>query len=175
MPTAEDLIRNDSGIDERAARIFHKETVADAARLMKHYGVGLLPVVDEEERLIGVVTWQDLVDGVLGGMGVHPEAVGELAKKDYPAVSAELDVESIAEEMTAHKVRELPVLDSGRLLGMVTDADVAEFLPISTLREFLRKIRQRQTESTGPKFAKSGISGPTGRGEGPDVGSKEPQ
>lgn len=67
MPTAEDLIRNDSGIDERAARIFHKETVADAARLMKHYGVGLLPVVDEEERLIGVVTWQDLVDGVLGG------------------------------------------------------------------------------------------------------------
>jgi len=99
--------------------------VAYAAKMMKQEDVGLAPVV-EGDRLIGTLTDRDIVVRVVAE-GKDPEevAVREVASTDVVTVDPQQDLADALQLMASKQVRRLPVVEDGRLVGVVAQADVA--------------------------------------------------
>ncbi|MFL6055881.1 MAG: CBS domain-containing protein [Actinoallomurus sp.] len=102
------------------------DTLADAARKMRDLGVGALPICGVDERLAGMVTDRDIVVRCIAEGG-DPSAtrVSELADGKPVTIGADDPVDEALRTMIEHGVRRLPVIDGDRLVGMVSQADVA--------------------------------------------------
>jgi CBS domain-containing protein len=100
-------------------------SVVEAARLMREQHIGSLPVT-EDERLVGMITDRDITTRVVAESAV-PEStsVGDVYSRDLISVEANSDLEEALRLMARHQVRRLPVVENGRLVGMVAQADVA--------------------------------------------------
>ena len=101
------------------------DSLADAAQRMKEEDVGSLPVV-EGDRLIGIVTDRDIIVRAVAER-VDPQSiyVGDVASRDVVTVEPEQDLDDALALMARHRVRRLPVVEEGRLVGMLAQADVA--------------------------------------------------
>ena len=97
--------------------------IDDAARVMRDKSVGALPVCTEG-RLVGIVTDRDLVVRHLAEE-TRPDIVRRVMTPDPVTIGAEDPLERAEALMAQHRVRRLPVLDAGRLVGMLCQADVA--------------------------------------------------
>jgi CBS domain-containing protein len=101
------------------------QSLADAAQMMKGEDVGSVPVV-EEGRLAGIVTDRDIVTrAVAEQRNPQDVRVEEIASHDLVTVEPEQDLDEALALMARHKIRRLPVLEEGRLVGMLAQADVA--------------------------------------------------
>jgi CBS domain-containing protein len=103
------------------------ETILDAARKMKELGVGALPICGNDDRLKGMLTDRDIVIKVLAG-GLEPggTTAGELAEGRPVTIGADDGVDELVRTMAQHEVKRLPVIDGQRLVGVVSEADLAE-------------------------------------------------
>jgi CBS domain-containing protein len=100
--------------------------VAYAAKMMKDENVGLAPVV-EGERLVGTVTDRDIVTRVVAeGKDPKTTPVKEIATKDVVTVEPGQELGEALRLMAQHQVRRLPVVEGGRLVGVLAQADVAQ-------------------------------------------------
>lgn len=103
------------------------ETVLDAARKMKEMGVGALPVCGNDDKLQGMVTDRDIVVKVLAeGRDPGSTKASELAEGKPVTIGADDDLDEMVRTMAKHEVKRLPVIDGDRLVGIVSEADVAE-------------------------------------------------
>ena len=102
------------------------ETVLDAARKMSQLGVGALPICGSDDRLKGMLTDRDIVVKVLAqGKDPASTTVIDLVAGEVVTIGADDPVEEIARTMSQHQVRRLPVIDGDKLVGMVSQADLA--------------------------------------------------
>lgn len=100
-------------------------TAREAAGLMKSKDVGSLPVV-EDERLVGMITDRDITTRVVAeGAVPGTTSVGDVYSRDLISVEPNNDLEEALQLMARHQVRRLPVVENGRLVGMVAQADIA--------------------------------------------------
>lgn len=108
-------------------RIHPGETVAVAARTLERYNIGALPVCGADGRLCGVVTDRDLVTRCLAaGRPPGTTTVGEVMTPRVVAARPDMDAALAASLMGREQIRRLPVLEGGRLCGMVSLGDLAE-------------------------------------------------
>ena len=100
-------------------------SVVEAARLMREGHIGSLPVT-EDERLVGMITDRDITTRVVAESAA-PEttSVGDVYSRDLISVEPDHDLEEALELMARHQVRRLPVVENGRLVGVVAQADIA--------------------------------------------------
>jgi CBS domain-containing protein len=100
-------------------------SVVEAARLMREQHIGSLPVT-EDERLVGMITDRDITTRVVAASAA-PEttSVGDVYSRDLISVDPENDLDQALQLMARHQVRRLPVVENGRLVGMVAQADIA--------------------------------------------------
>ncbi|MFJ2235481.1 CBS domain-containing protein [Streptomyces sp. NPDC087859] len=105
------------------------ETLDRAAQLMRELNVGALPISDENERLCGILTDRDIVIGCVA-VGHDPAKVtaGEMAQGTPRWIEAGADVGDVLREMQDHQIRRLPVIEDKRLVGMISEADLAQHL-----------------------------------------------
>jgi CBS domain-containing protein len=95
------------------------------ARQMRDHRVGSVVIVDPAGSPVAMVTDRDLTIRVFAA-GVDPEgAVGEHASRPLVCGGSEMELEEAAALMVQHRVRRLPVVDDGRLAGIVTLDDIA--------------------------------------------------
>jgi CBS domain-containing protein len=99
--------------------------VAEAARVMRSEDVGSLPVVDGA-RLVGMITDRDIALRIVAE-GKDPEStqVGEIQSTEPVVADPDQGLDDVLEEMARHRVRRVPVVDEGLLVGIVAQADVA--------------------------------------------------
>jgi CBS domain-containing protein len=118
------------------------QSLADAAEVMKGEDVGSVPVV-EEGRLAGIVTDRDIVTRAVAERR-NPQAVRveEIASHDLVTVEPERDLDEALALMARHKVRRLPVLEEGRLVGMLAQADIALGAKEEKVGEMVEQISQ---------------------------------
>ena len=104
------------------------ETLVDAARKMRDMDVGALPICGEDDRLKGMLTDRDIVVRALA-QGKDPASTraGELGQGDAQTVTIGADdsIDEALRTMIDHKVRRLPVIDDRRLVGIISQADIA--------------------------------------------------
>ena len=99
--------------------------VAHAAKMMKQEDVGLAPIV-EGDRLVGTLTDRDIVVRVVAE-GKDPQTVTarEVASTDLVTIDPQQDLDEALRLMASKQVRRLPVVEEGRLVGVLAQADVA--------------------------------------------------
>jgi CBS domain-containing protein len=100
-------------------------SVVEAARLMREEHIGSLPIVDDE-KLVGMITDRDITTTVVAE-AADPEttSVGDVNSRELVSVEPDKDLEEAVQLMARNQVRRLPVVENGRLVGIVAQADIA--------------------------------------------------
>ena len=107
-------------------RIHPEETVSVAARMLEHNNIGALPVCGTDGRLCGMLTDRDIVTRCLAA-GKQPQttSVREVMTAKIYVGRPDMEVSLAAGLMGKEQIRRLPVMDKGKLCGMVSLGDLA--------------------------------------------------
>ncbi|MGI5399444.1 CBS domain-containing protein [Streptomyces sp. CA-135486] len=121
------------------------ETIDRAARLMRELNVGVLPIAGVDGRLCGILTDRDIVVGCVA-MGHDPSQVtaGDMARGTPRWIDADSDVDEVLQEMQGHQIRRLPVIEHKRLVGMISEADLARHLTEDQIAAWVGQVYAQQ-------------------------------
>ena len=109
-------------------------SVVEAAQLMRDEHIGSLPITDGD-TLLGMITDRDITTRVVAETAdLATTSVGDVYSQDLVSVEPDKDLEEALGLMARHQVRRLPVVQDGRLVGIIAQADIA-----LTLREDEKK------------------------------------
>ena len=107
-------------------RIHPEEPVEVAARTLAQYNIGALPVCGQDGSVYGMVTDRDLVTRCLAvGRSPQTTRVEQVMTRRVVSAWPDMDSAAAAELMGSKQVRRLPVLENGRLCGVVSLGDLA--------------------------------------------------
>jgi CBS domain-containing protein len=111
----------------------------EAVRLMHEHDVGGLPVCDSAGRVVGVITDRALLMAweTSGTRSAGSVTAGSLVDGNQVTVSPDEDAAWALELMSAYRVRRLPVVENGRLVGIITQADLARTMPVADMGRLL--------------------------------------
>ena len=102
------------------------DTVLTVAKLMKHHNIGTVPVVENAEKVLGMVTDRDIVLN-MADYNFYPantKALTLMSNKVY-SVKPEADISSAIALMKKQQIRRLPVIENEKLVGMLSIGDIA--------------------------------------------------
>lgn len=102
-------------------------TMREAAGLILRHGVSGLPVVDDQHRLVGIISEWDLLQ-VLESPRIESEPIEDYMTRDALCVSEELSLVDLVDLFQAHRVRRLPVTRDEKLVGLVSRHDLIRFI-----------------------------------------------
>src|SRR6186997_2486388 len=103
-------------------------SVFDAIKLMAEKGIGAL-IVQDQERLAGIVSERDYARKViLHGRSSHDTRVSEIMSVKVITVASLQTVDDCMALMTERRIRHLPVVDDGKLMGMLSIGDLVKEL-----------------------------------------------
>jgi len=135
MTTARDIMTRD------AECVRTSDTLVTAAQRMRDLGVGSMPICGDDDRLAGMLTDRDIVvKCIADGGDPGSTRVLELAEGKPVTIGADDSVEEALRTMSQHGVRRLPVIDGQRLVGMVSQADIAKTLPEDSVGDLIEAI-----------------------------------
>lgn len=114
-------------MSQGAECIGENEPLTQAAKKMSELDVGALPICGEDDRLKGMLTDGDIVIKALA-QGKDPDSTnaGEFAQGKPVTIGADDSISEAIQTMKEHKVRRLPVIDDQRLVGIVSQGDLAQ-------------------------------------------------
>ncbi len=144
-------------------------TVEEIAALMKEEGIGAVPVLDEGGELAGIVTDRDIVVRcVAEGKDASETTVDDILSEDPSTIEPYADVREAYRLMSNRKVRRLPVVEEGELVGIVSLGDISvknedERATGETLQEISQGVRQ----SSRPTPKRTAMPGGPQRGPAP--------
>ena len=117
-------------------------TLVDAAKVMAREDVGPVPIV-EGGKLVGLLTDRDIIiRAVAEGRDVTSTTVRDVASKDLVTVTADEDLDRALQLMAQHQVRRIPVVEGDRVVGIVSQADVARAADEEKTGEVVQQISQ---------------------------------
>ncbi|TLQ47510.1 CBS domain-containing protein [Streptomyces marianii] len=135
MTTARDIMH------VGATCIQESETLADAARRMSELGIGALPICGPDDRLHGIITDRDIVvKCVAKGKDPKTMTAGMLEQGKPVTIDAGADSDAVLQAMEQHRIRRLPVVENHRLVGMISEADLARRLPEERVGHFVEVV-----------------------------------
>jgi acetoin utilization protein AcuB len=94
-----------------------------ALALMQERKLRRLPVVDERNRLVGIVVERDLLLAAMRYLQSRVE-VGDIMTRDVLTVRPDTDLVEVARTMLERKIGGLPVLEDGQVVGIITESDI---------------------------------------------------
>ena len=122
-------------------------TLDQVARLMVQHDCGEIPVIDESDKVIGVVTDRDIVCRVVAE-GKNPAAHTAESCMTQPVVSVSEDspLDQVVSIMEGYRIRRVPVVDSkGACAGIIAQADIARYSATGTVAELVRAVSETRT------------------------------
>ncbi|MEJ2260833.1 MAG: CBS domain-containing protein [Nitrosopumilaceae archaeon] len=108
--------------------IGHDKSALDASKMLKEKEISFL-VIQKEQNPIGLVTERDIVQKIAAqDIKASEFSISELMSKNFRWVSPEEDIEIAIQKMLNNNIRRLLVLDNEKLVGVITQTDLAAFL-----------------------------------------------
>lgn len=142
MPTAHDILRF-KGSTVHSVR--PTDTVLAALGLMADYDIGAVVVLDAD-ALVGIFTERDYARKVvLAGLSSKNSPVSAIMTSSVVTVSPQHSVDDCMTLMTERRVRHLPVLDGGRVTGVISIGDLVK----ATIDEQASTIRELKSYIAG--------------------------
>jgi CBS domain-containing protein len=101
------------------------ETLTEnAARILFSQSISGMPVVDEDGKLVGVVTEFDII-------AKEGRTVGEIMSTDVVTVAEDTEAETVAQILTSRRVRRVPVVRDGEVIGIVSRSDLVRLFALT--------------------------------------------
>ena len=101
--------------------------IFDALKVMADNGVGALVVLNEEEHVVGIFSERDHVRKVdLDGRCSHRAFIHQVMSEEVCYITPEISVDEAMAIMTENRCRHLPVMEKGRLVGLVSIGDLVK-------------------------------------------------
>lgn len=106
--------------------ILPHQTIKEAVDLMEEYNIGGLVVVNPKDDIVGILTERDLIRYAATDHPTFSTSVNALMTKNVIAGVLQDEIDSVAHTMTEKRFRHLPVVDNGKLIGILTIGDVVK-------------------------------------------------
>jgi CBS domain-containing protein len=103
----------------RVVTITEDQSKQQAARLLSQHRISGLPVVNADQVVVGVVTEYDVI-------GKEGQTVGEIMSRGVISVTPDTELEEVNHLLVYERIKRLPVLDQGKLVGIVSRADLVK-------------------------------------------------
>ena len=123
-------------------------SIADVCRLLQRRRIGAVPVVDDAGTILGILSERDMVAGLSEhGVAVVGLTAGQLMTRQVRQCHPDDSIGEIMAVMTNRRVRHLPVIDEGRLCGLISIGDVVKArldeaaLEVDSLRQYVMEAR----------------------------------
>lgn len=132
------------------------ETLDRAAQIMRDKQIGSLPICSSDDRLTGILTDRDIVVKCIA-YGKDPAKVtaADLAQGTPVFVDASANEDEVLSLMQEHRIKRLPVMEGKQLIGMISEADLAQNLTDDKLADFVVTITAAPpTEASRPSRRK---------------------
>jgi CBS domain-containing protein len=106
--------------------IWPDRRVREAVTLLARRNIGALVVVDETRAPVGIMSERDVVRAAATDEAILTRRVSDIMTRDLVTASPDDDLLSVAHVMTERRIRHLPVVQAGRLVGIVSIGDVVK-------------------------------------------------
>jgi len=117
------------------------ETLDRAAQMMRDKQVGSLPICGTDNRLKGIFTDRDIVvKCIASGRDPSQMTAGEMAQGKPVYVESSANEDEVLSLMEKNKIRRVPVLEEHMIVGMISEADIAQHLSDAKLAHFVNAI-----------------------------------
>jgi CBS domain-containing protein len=104
-----------------------EDTFADVAKTMRTHGISSVVVLDGK-KLAGIVTERDIVNLVAaGGDPQTVRVMHGMTRRDLETIGPRTDLSDAAEHMVSRNIRHLPVLDRGKVVGIISIRDLTRW------------------------------------------------
>lgn len=110
----------------RVVTICPDQTVRAALELFAAHNIGALVVVDDSHRPVGMITERGILRAVSTNEHVLAATVGAMMTREVIIGHPSDDLMSVAHTMTEKRIRHLPVIDAGKLVGIVSLGDLVK-------------------------------------------------
>ncbi len=109
------------------ATIDRSRTLHDAVALLRDRGIGALVVASEDQRPLGMISERDVVRAIAtDGVGAMERPVETTMSRDVVTCTETTTVDELMATMTERRIRHVPVVAQGRLVGLVSIGDVVK-------------------------------------------------
>lgn len=105
--------------------MLNNASITDIAKEMSVLGVGSIPITSRDNRAVGIVTDRDIVVRGLTSQNNINDPISSIMTKDLISVSPDTDIHEASRLMAEKQVRRLPVVENGKLAGIVSLGDLA--------------------------------------------------
>ncbi|MDP4178325.1 MAG: CBS domain-containing protein [Bacillota bacterium] len=108
------------------ASVCSDDTVDHAAQLMREYNVGSIPVCDNNNKIIGIITDRDIaLRSSADGQNTKAQSVRDIMSSNPVVGRPDMDVNDAARIMSERQIRRLPIVENNNLIGVVSLGDIA--------------------------------------------------
>ena len=103
------------------------KSLLDIAKLLAEHGIGCIVIVGDDDKIAGIVSERDLMRAIgQAGPKVLNEPVSDFMTKNVVTAREADTSERLMSEMTVHRFRHVPVVELGRLIGLISIGDLVE-------------------------------------------------
>jgi CBS domain-containing protein len=103
-------------------------TALEAAKIMAEKGISSLIVLNDQDP-VGIVTERDFVKKIcIKELNVSRVKINEVMSKIRTFADPEIPIEVAVQRMVNHKIRRLPIMEDGKVVGIITVTDLAKYL-----------------------------------------------
>lgn len=113
-------------MEEDVITLHEGDSIDDAIKMMLQGNVSGFPIVDEESKVVGIVSERDFVSLVANI--ITGKRVADYMSRDVVSVRPDTKVEDAARVMVANDFRRLPIVHEGVMTGVVTTSDIVNYL-----------------------------------------------
>ncbi|ABW19547.1 CBS domain-containing protein [Alkaliphilus oremlandii] len=100
-------------------------SIAEVAKKMKELNVGSIPVCNQQNQPLGIITDRDIVLRCVAQNSKDNATASEVMSKGIVSVTPDTHIHEAARIMGENQVRRLPVIENGKMVGMVSIGDLA--------------------------------------------------
>jgi CBS domain-containing protein len=100
------------------------QTLKEAAVVLSQHNIGALVVVEGDEQLVGIISERDIIRQAARRDDFLTQTVGEVMTKHVITGMPQDDVMSVVHTMSERRFRHLPIVEQGRLVGMISVTDI---------------------------------------------------
>jgi CBS domain-containing protein len=111
---------------DKVVTVRAERTIREALGLLAEHNIGALVVVDDDRRPIGMLSERDIVRTAAKNEAVFAMTVSQLMTRNLVLGTPADDVSAVGSTMVERRIRHLPILDGGKLVGIVTIGDVVK-------------------------------------------------
>jgi CBS domain-containing protein len=103
-----------------------EQSIRDALRVLADHNIGALVAIDPNRRPVGILSERDVVRAAVRDESVFGLTVSQLMTRDVIVGAPGDDLAAVGQTMIQRRIRHLPVVEGGKLIGMVSIGDVVK-------------------------------------------------